>query len=125
MPKTTSAQGSGTRGSRRSRGSRSGFVIIGPSSASSEGPAPLKGPTTSGLAVGNRGAVPLLLVLELGADRLGEVVPRVDELLHSLVPQDAEHVVQVHAGVGDGLHGRGRLVVGLLHGRARCAVVGV
>src|ERR687886_447248 len=103
MPKTTSAHGAGTRGSRRSRGSLSGLVITGPS-------------------VTPR---PLLLVLELGPDRLRQLVPGVDELLHALVLQDLEDVVEVHAGVGDGLHVLRGLVVGLLDRRAGDPVVGV
>src|SRR5688500_2178109 len=105
MPNTTSAHGSGTRGSRRSRGSRSGLGIIGrPRSAVSD---------------------PSRLVFELTAHRLGELVPRVDELLDALVLEHPEHVVEVDSGVVHGLHDPGGLVVGLLHGRARRAVVGV
>src|SRR4051794_40221678 len=54
------------------------------------------------------------LVLELAAHRLGQLVPGVDELLHALLLEHAEDVVEVDAGVCYRLHhGRG-VVVGLL-----------
>src|SRR4051794_28985083 len=131
IPKTTRAQGSGTRGSRRSRGSRSGLVIIAGRRACEW--------AWSVLEVGRRPRRPARrrmvqcriisasrgsgLRLELLADRLGQVVPGVHELLDRLLLEDAEHVVEVHAGVGHGLQDRGGGVVGLLHGRARFAVV--
>src|SRR4051794_1361784 len=108
IPKTTRAQGSGTRGSRRARGSRSGLVMIVRPRGQVGAPS---GPTAG--RRGGGGAVRLLL--QLGLDRLGQLVPRVDELPHALVLENLEDVVEVHAGVRDGLHrGRG-VVVGLLH----------
>src|SRR3954449_3060418 len=127
MPKTTRAQGSGTRGSRRSRGSRSGLVIknVRPSWAQGK-VAPLQGPTTSVRVVGGRGVLRLLLLLlELALDRVGELVPGVDELLHALVLENLEDVLQVDPGVGDRLQHAGRVLVGLLHRGPGLAVVGV
>src|SRR4051812_12306654 len=120
MPKTTSAHGSGTRGSRRSRGSRSGLVImIRPRRDAGVGP--VRGPTPGERRVVRTG--PLLLVLELALHRLGELVPGVDELLHALLLEHAEDVVEVHACVRDGLQDRGGVVVALLDGSARGTVV--
>src|SRR3954465_356840 len=82
IPNTTRAQGSGTRGSRRSRGSRSGLVIKGPFLGSDGPPA---GPRPPGMRRGRGAGGPLLdLLLELALDRGGQLVPRVDELLHAL-----------------------------------------
>src|SRR5947208_16843013 len=103
MPKTTRAHGSGTRGSRRSRGSRSGLVIM-------------RGPGRE------RSWLASLLVLQLLRHRRGQLVPRVDELLDALVLEHAEDVVEVHPGVGDGLHHAGGVVVGLLYRRPGGAV---
>src|SRR4051812_20942034 len=119
IPKTTRAQGSGTRGSRRSRGSRSGLVII----FRPRGQAcPPSGPT-AGRTAG--GVLLLLLLLELALDRRGQLVPRVDELLHALALEHLEGVLEVDAGVADRLQDSGRLLVVLLHRRTRRAVVGV
>src|SRR5689334_17593195 len=108
IPKTTRAQGSGTRGSRRSRGSRSGLVIM--SVLESRGRRPAR------RRAGRRGTCAELgLLLQLVPDRVGELVPGVDELLHALVLEDLEDVVEVDAGVRDGLQHGGRVVVGLLH----------
>src|SRR3954451_3851465 len=120
MSKTTSEQGSGTRGRRRSRGSRSGLGIMTSSSESGGQMAALQGPVARVRATGGRREL-LLLVLELGAHRCGQLVPRVDELLHPLDLEHAEDVVEIDAGVGDGLHGCGGLVVGLLDRRPGAA----
>src|SRR3954453_19075490 len=65
------------------------------------------------------------LVLELAAHRLGQLVPGVDELLHALLLQHAEDVVEVDAGLCYRLHpGRG-VVVGLLDRSTGIPVGGV
>src|SRR6476661_1707433 len=97
MPKTTSAQGWGTRGSRRSRGSRSGLVVMHPSSWSLRSARPpCRAPSRACERWGARGSSYLLLVLQFAAHRFGQLVPGVDELLHALVLQHAEDVVEVH-----------------------------
>src|SRR3954467_14643115 len=65
------------------------------------------------------------LVLELAAHGLGQLVPGVDELLHALLLEHPEDVVEVDAGVGDRLHHGGGVVGGLLHRRAGLPVVRV
>src|SRR3954464_13362554 len=125
MPNTTSAQGSGTRGSRRSRGSRSGLVgIVSVLDRSRRMPAVRFGAEPDGGWV-FRGWCGSGLVLELLLDRARELVPRVDELLHGLLLQHPEDVVEVHTGVGHGLHDLLRVGVGLLDRGRGLAVVGV
>src|SRR5437763_891471 len=68
---------------------------------------------------------PSRLVLELLLHRRGELVPGVDELLHALLLQHPEDVVQVDPGLGDGLHNLLRVGVGRLHRGAGLTVVGV
>src|SRR5918997_7179149 len=133
MPKTTRAHGSGTRGSRRSRGSRRGLGITGPPrgagertlSRGSRAPGRCRRTGRPG-AGGAAGWTPASgLVLQFALDRVGQLVPRVDELLDALVLEHAEDVVEVDPGVGDGLHRGGGLVVGLLDRGAGGAVVRV
>src|SRR5438270_12650236 len=98
-PNTTSAHGSGTRGSRRSRGSRSGLGIMrrprgGWRSAvpsSEDGTAGRSGrrPESAGATSG--------LLLEFAAHGGGQLVPGVDELLHGLFLEHTEDVVEVDA----------------------------
>src|SRR3954465_6798281 len=122
IPKTTRAQGSGTRGRRRSRGSRSGLVII----IRPRGQAgPPSGPTAGRTAAGTGRSAELLLLLQFALDRRGQLVPGVDELLHALVLEDLEDIGEVDAGVGDRLQDGGRLLVALLHRGPRRAVVPV
>src|SRR3954453_2723751 len=109
MPKTTRAHGSGTRGSRRSRGSRRGLGITGPPrgagertlSRGSRAPGRCRRTGRPGAGAAGRWTPASRLVLEFALDRLGELVPGVDELLHALLLEHPEDVVEVHAGVGD------------------------
>src|SRR4051794_15344822 len=118
-PKTTSAQGSGMRGSRRSRGSRSRLVgalsrsLMTSSLASRWCPSASlaarrwsgsgRAGATAGLDVG-----PLLL--ELRRNSLQQLVPGILELLDGLLLEDEHHVLVVDpdgGGVVEDLLGLG------------------
>src|SRR4051812_40194695 len=105
MPKITSAHGSGTRGSRRSAGSRSGFVRLAPYSL-------CFGATAAGVGARLRAAGFLAALsaaaasvasltcagsrldrVELGAHTLGQLGVRVLELLHAFRLEHLDDVV--------------------------------
>src|SRR5258707_4323421 len=91
-PKSTRTQGAATRGILRSRGSRSGFMImllflrrLGSALAPGDGP-----PKPPRSLAPRRGA-------HLGLDRLEQLVPRCGELLHALGLQHGHDVVVADA----------------------------
>src|SRR5437899_6110162 len=97
-PKMTTPQGPATRGSRRSRGSRSGFLRTAGKGDSSVTGSIL--PCSAALCLG-----------QLSFNGAQELHPRGDELLHALVFQDAYDVVHVDADALQLLEGLLRVVV--------------